>query len=170
MGLVVHLLKLVLIIPQAPFETSNRFVALNIRSRPHKLYANMTLGTITRRSFKAPLAPLAPLAPNLVFIKTRKGFFSRVEMRSISHVYLESNQVFIKTQKQCFSVDITLLAVLDVLPSRIFFRCHRNHIINLEMVDVFYIDTQEVLLEGNYISVGKTYRKELVKSLNVLHT
>lgn len=109
------------------------------------------------------------LAPNLIFIRTQKGIYRKLELRDVIHVNYAGGIAYVKTHAYTYTLERSLKSVIEALPFPCFARCHRNHIVNLDYIEAFHVDTQELRVDKGYIPVGKAYRKELLQKLHVIN-
>ncbi len=108
-------------------------------------------------------------AQNDIFIK--KGN-SLVKLSYEDIVWIESmeNYVLVVTVKEKIVVHFTLKAILQKLPADVFLQTHRSHIVNLNKIDTIKRNSlimREGLLELE-VPVGKSYRDQLLSSLNLM--
>lgn len=82
-------------------------------------------------------------------------------------VYLESdrNYITLTTVKGKFSFIDALKNWIEKLPSNGFTQVHKSYIINQEFVDK--ISGNEVFVDGHKIPIGRTFKKELLTTLNI---
>jgi DNA-binding LytR/AlgR family response regulator len=108
-------------------------------------------------------------AQNDIFIK--KGN-SLVKLSYEDIVWIESmeNYVLVVTSKEKIVVHFTLKAILQKLPADVFLQTHRSHIVNLNKIDAIKRSSL-ILREGIMeleVPVGKSYRDQLLSSLNLM--
>lgn len=108
-------------------------------------------------------------AQNDIFIK--KGN-SLVKLSYEDIVWIESmeNYVLVVTSKEKIVVHFTLKAILQKLPADVFLQTHRSHIVNLNKIDAIKRSSL-ILREGVMeleVPVGKSYRDQLLSSLNLM--
>jgi two-component system, LytTR family, response regulator LytT len=105
-----------------------------------------------------------PLNGNYLFIKDGQ-LYNKVKIDDI--IYLQSKHVYIHihTLDKIFLVRSSLNDYLGHLDTGIFFRVHRSYVINLNHLQS--INAEYVIINGVTLPVGKTYRDQLLKKLNL---
>ena len=108
-------------------------------------------------------------AQNDIFIK--KGN-SLVKLSYEDIIWIESmeNYVLVVTVKEKLVVHFTLKAILQKLPADVFLQTHRSHIVNLNKIDAIKRNSL-IIREGTLeleVPVGKSYRDQLLSSLNLM--
>jgi len=106
---------------------------------------------------------------NDIFVK--KGH-SLVKLSYDEIVWIESleNYVLVITLKEKLAVHFTLKAILMKLPPDQFLQVHRSHIVNLHKIETIRRNSliiKEHSLEQE-VPVGKSYRDQLLASLNLM--
>ena len=108
-------------------------------------------------------------AQNDIFIKKGNNL---VKLSYEDIIWIESmeNYVLVATTKEKIVVHFTLKAILQKLPADIFLQVHRSHIVNLNKIDTIRRSSL-VIREANMeqdVPVGKSYRDQLLSSLNLM--
>ncbi len=94
----------------------------------------------------------------------------RIKLIDIVLVEALENYVVVHTDKEKFTIHFTMKAIGQQLPSSLFVRVHRSYIVNKTRINMI----RENLLEiGNYnempnIPIGKSFREQLLKEINVM--
>lgn len=106
---------------------------------------------------------------NDIFIKKGNNL---VKLSYEDIIWIESmeNYVLVATTKEKIVVHFTLKAILQKLPADIFLQVHRSHIVNLNKIDTIRRSSL-VIREGTMeqdVPVGKSYRDQLLSSLNLM--
>ena len=106
---------------------------------------------------------------NEIFIK--KGH-SLVKLSYDDIIWIESleNYVMVITNKEKLAVHFTLKAILMKLPPDHFLQVHRSHIVNINKIESIKRNSliiKEQLVEQE-VPVGKSYRDQLLASLNLM--
>ena len=99
------------------------------------------------------------------FVKTKTGLI-KLDMDDIVWVEAYDNYAFIHTSGEKHLVSSTLKKVEQKLPSSMFMRIHKSHVINLKKISAiteFYVSIGE-----QQLAIGKTYRKELMDKIKFL--
>jgi DNA-binding LytR/AlgR family response regulator len=106
---------------------------------------------------------------NDIFVK--KGH-SLVKLSYDEIIWIESleNYVLVITAKEKLAVHFTLKAILQKLPPDFFLQVHRSHIVNLNKIETIKRNSliiRELTMERE-VPVGKSYRDQLLSSLNLM--
>jgi DNA-binding LytR/AlgR family response regulator len=106
---------------------------------------------------------------NDIFVK--KGH-SLIKLSYDEIIWIESleNYVLVITLKEKLAVHFTLKAILQKLPPDQFLQVHRSHIININKIET--IKRNSLIIRENTmeqeVPVGKSYRDQLLSSLNLM--
>lgn len=65
-----------------------------------------------------------------------------------------------------YLLSMSLRALQDELPEQLFLRVHRSYLVNLRKIDE--IDSDEILLSGRSVTLGRSYRDELLRRLKTI--
>ncbi|NOX45694.1 MAG: response regulator transcription factor [Chlorobi bacterium] len=98
------------------------------------------------------------------FIK-KSHLFHKVKFQDI--FYLKAEHVYVEIHTSSGTKHLSrgsLTGFEEKLP-RNFFRVHRSFIINLDHLDA--INNMYVIIDGNEIPIGKNYRDDLMKQINI---
>jgi len=103
------------------------------------------------------------------FIKSSSKFL-RIKFTDILWVEALENYVKIHTLEDTYMVHLTMKAVEEKLPKKLFFRVHRSHIINLRKIEeiedsVIFIKAANETMQ---VPVARSYRSKLYERLNFL--
>lgn len=91
-----------------------------------------------------------------------------VQLNTEEILYIEAlgNYVNIHTEDKRYTVHITMKEVSTKLPANEFIRVHRSYIVRLDKIES--IEDNFITINGKSISIGRAYREELSKSLNMM--
>lgn len=99
-----------------------------------------------------------------IFIKEKDRFykvrFDEIAYIKSTHVYLEINTVGVKK----YVIRGAIKSLKEKLPEH-FFQTNRSHLINLDHLEA--IDTNVVIIRGQEVPIGRTFRSDLFSKLNV---
>lgn len=88
----------------------------------------------------------------------------RVNFEDIAFIQAQGDYLTIQMDDSKLMILHTLTDFLDLLPPQNFVRIHRSTILNLAKVD--YVDKDHCIILGQDLSIGKTYRNQLLKLLS----
>jgi len=99
---------------------------------------------------------------NYTFVKDG-NLRKRINFDDISYIQAQGDYLSIHLTDTRLMILHTLSDFLALLPSDNFIRIHRSTILNLAKVD--YVDKDHCVIQGVDLSIGKTFRVKLLKSL-----
>jgi len=102
---------------------------------------------------------------NHFFIKV-KNQLKKVLLDQILFVEAYDNYSFVHTAEQKYLIGSTLKAVEQKLAEHQFVRTHRSTIVNLKVIDG--IEEDVILIREHKLPIGKTYRDDFMKRINLL--
>ena len=90
----------------------------------------------------------------------------KISIADIDVIRSSGDYVIISCEKTDYKVHSTLNNILSKLSSNLFTRVHRSYIINVNKI--IDIEDNSLLISKTVIPIGRTYRDELMKRLNLL--
>ncbi len=129
------------------------------------LYSTIEIALYNFQDRKALLASKANVAfKDSVFVKNKHMFlkvkFDDILFIKTDHVYLELYTV--NNEKHVIRGGLTTFA--EKLPTN-FYRTHRSYMVNLNYLDA--INSVNVIINKVNVPIGKTYRADLMASINI---
>lgn len=105
---------------------------------------------------------------NCIFFK-KNSVLVKVPIESITHAESDGNycRIFSK-DKGSFFLRSSLSKMAEVLPSKLFIRIHRKHLINANYIESIELSSYEILLEGENMPIGRRYKDMLLAKLNTM--
>lgn len=100
-----------------------------------------------------------------IFVKNGQ-MYVKVGFQQMLWLEPEGNYTNIVTGGARYVVRSSLKDFLDKLPDSSFFRIHRSYVINLAHVQA--IDLHQVKIADQFLPLGKVYRDELIRRLNLM--
>lgn len=97
---------------------------------------------------------------DFIFVKADRRYF-KVYYSDILYVEGLKNYVVIHTEKKKIITKITLGTMLELLPTKIFFRINKSFIVNLSKIDSF--DNNDIFIGETEIGIGSAFRDEFYK-------
>ncbi len=113
----------------------------------------------------SPPVPIASLAPDHVFVKD-KGVMVRLKLDDVWWIEALGDYVQFVTEEKKYTVHSSMKNILSKLSPKQFLRVHRSYIINLDKIATMEDNT--LTISTKLIPIGKSYRKEVGRVLNVL--
>ncbi|WP_308990675.1 response regulator transcription factor [Mariniflexile litorale] len=102
-----------------------------------------------------------------LFIKKGKSL-KKVLISDIIYIEVEEKYCNIITEKEKFVILISLTKMLKLLDDSLFFRTHRNYIVNTEkIIEIIPIDNLIILSGNNKVTLSEHY-KDILKKLPTL--
>lgn len=108
---------------------------------------------------------------NYEFFIKKSANLIKLNTRDICYIEALENYVTIHTDTEKHTIHFTMKGIVDKLPQDLFKRVHRSYIVNIDRV----LGMEENLLiikvgnQKKYIPVGKMYKENLIKALNIIH-
>ena len=90
----------------------------------------------------------------------------KINIDHIDVITSSGDYVNISCEHETYNVHSTLSNILKKLPTNLFIRVHRSTIINIDKI--IDIEDNTLLIKKNVVPIGRTYRNELMKRLNLL--
>ncbi|CAL2095325.1 response regulator transcription factor [Tenacibaculum sp. 190524A02b] len=107
------------------------------------------------------------ISKEYLFVKKGKSL-KKVDIESIVYIEVEEKYCNIITEKEKFVVLISLKKILHILDKTLFYRTHRNFIINIDKVEEIVLSDNLIILSGNYkVTLSDKY-KGIVKQVRTL--
>lgn len=100
-----------------------------------------------------------------IFVKHASKML-RILLTEILYVEADRNYCQIYTKNQKYTLGISLGALEEKLPSGIFLRIHRSHVVNIAHIEE--VSEGHVFVNGKHLSLGYTFREELLRRLQTV--
>jgi DNA-binding LytR/AlgR family response regulator len=88
----------------------------------------------------------------------------KVELADITFVEAMGDYVKVRIKDDSLVVHQTMSRLMEQLPVQMFRRIHKSFIISINRME--FIEGNTVVVDGNRIPIGQTYRSELLSALN----
>lgn len=99
-----------------------------------------------------------------IFVRS-KGVIQKIEIAKIGFIEAKGDFVLIHTSTQRFIANSTLNDILHRLGNN-FVRSHKSYVVNINAIDK--IDGNRINIGTQKISIGRTYREELLSRLKMI--
>lgn len=100
-----------------------------------------------------------------IFVKVNSRLV-KISAEDILWIESMSDYVNILTPKGKFTVHSTMKGIIEKLPTDDFVRVHRSYIVKKDKISV--IEDNTLVIDKKLIPIGKSYKDELMKSLNLI--
>ncbi|PKH50595.1 DNA-binding response regulator [Tenacibaculum sp. Bg11-29] len=107
------------------------------------------------------------ISDEYLFIKKGKSL-KKVSISDIIYIEVEEKYCNIITEKEKFVILISLTKILKLLDNTIFYRTHRNFIVNIEKIIEIIPADNLILLQGNYKATLSEKYKSFLKNVRTL--
>ncbi len=107
------------------------------------------------------------ISDEYLFIKKGKSL-KKVSISDIIYIEVEEKYCNIITEKEKFVILISLTKILTLLDNSIFYRTHRNFIVNIEKIIEIIPADNLILLEGNHKATLSEKYKGFIKNVRTL--
>ncbi len=102
---------------------------------------------------------------NFLFIKV-KNQLKKLLLDDILSLEAFDNYVYVHTPEKKYLIGSNLKTIESKLPAEHFIRVHRSYMVNLRAVEG--IEEDVILIKEQHIPIGKTYRENFMKRINLL--
>lgn len=104
--------------------------------------------------------------PEFLFVRSNHKIV-KIQPKDIAYIEALSDYIVIHTEKESHTVHSTMKGINSKLEAfKNFVRVHRSYIINVEHIDA--VQDVQVIISGNPIPIGRSYRTEFMDRLDVL--
>lgn len=107
------------------------------------------------------------ISKDYLFIK-KKNSLKKVLISDILYIEVEERYCNIITGSEKFVVLISLIKIIELLDAKIFYRTHRNFIVNSEKIEEILVSDNLIILKGNHKIMLSDKYKDLIKRFQVL--
>lgn len=104
---------------------------------------------------------------NTLFIKVNQ-LLQKVNIIDITHVRSEGNYCLIFTPDKKYAIKMSMVRLYTNLEDKGFIQVHKSYLAQLNRIDNIDISSNEVLMDGLRIPLGRKYKQELLAHLNLL--
>jgi DNA-binding LytR/AlgR family response regulator len=107
--------------------------------------------------------------PDEIFIK-KGSTLVKLKLADILWVEALENYVIVNTFNDKFTIHFTMKAIEQKLPPSVFTRIHRSFIINVKKISVIQDHSVDIAVENGIksIPIGKSYKEQLMKDINLI--
>ena len=104
-----------------------------------------------------------------IFIKKGSALV-KLKLNDIVFVEALENYVVVNSNTEKYTIHFTMKAIEQQLPSMLFIRVHRSYIVNKSRINMIRDNFLEIsdLNDNSSIPIGKSYRDNLLKEINVM--
>jgi len=104
-----------------------------------------------------------------IFIK-KSSSLVRIKFDEILWIEALENYVILNTSSEKLTIHFTMKAIEKKLPSKKFIRIHRSFIVNASKISVIQDNAVGIKLKGEVttIPIGKSYKEQLMKDINLM--
>lgn len=104
-----------------------------------------------------------------IFIKKGSSLV-RIKFDEILWIEALENYVILNTSSEKLTIHFTMKAIEKKLPSKKFTRIHRSYIVNTNKISVIKDNSVEIKLQNETITIpiGKSYKEQLMKDINLM--
>lgn len=101
------------------------------------------------------------------FVKKGKKMV-RLGINDVNYIEVESKYCTLFSENEKYLVRMSLIDLLNFLPSSNFQRVNRNYVVNLNKIKEFDLEDMNVLIGKSLLPISPKYKKELIKKLGCL--
>jgi len=135
--------------------------------KPETLYSTIEITLHNAAQRKDPTPPLKEglTIEDSIFVKTRNRL-EKILLKDILWVEASDIYALVCTGAGKYLLNTSLKAVEEKFPASGFIRVHRSYIVNLHKIDA--IEEDDLIVAGQRIPIGKTYKEKLMGKLSFL--
>lgn len=100
-----------------------------------------------------------------IFVKSKKRL-EKIKIADILWIEAEDIYAIIVTKNGKYILSQPLKSIEERLPAEHFMRVHRSYIVQLDKIQA--IEENDLIIEGKYIAIGKTFKEKLMSRLAFL--
>ena len=100
-----------------------------------------------------------------IFVKVEERFI-KLDVKTILWVEALGNYVVIQTLKDRYVIHTTMKGMEEKLPREAFIRVHRSFLVRIDRIEE--MDEHVVVVQKKVIPVGRSYKKNLILTLNIV--
>lgn len=107
------------------------------------------------------------ISKDYLFVK-KKNALKKVLITDILYIEVEERYCNIVTESEKFVILISLTKIMELLDDTIFYRTHRNFIVNSQKIEEILVSENLIILKGNHKIILSDKYKDLIKRFHVL--
>lgn len=107
------------------------------------------------------------ISKDYLFVK-KKNALKKVLITDILYIEVEERYCNIVTEGEKFVILISLTKIMVLLDDTIFYRTHRNFIVNSQKIEEILVSENLIILKGNHKIILSDKYKDLIKRFHVL--
>ena len=92
----------------------------------------------------------------------------RIKILDIHWIHSDGNYCTIVTADKKYAVKISLTKIKQRLPEDYFVQIHRSYVVQTGLIRNIDLTSLEVFIEDQGIPLGRTFKEDLINSLNLL--
>ena len=136
-------------------------------------------GATLQRSIDTALRQLTPTDTNIetggsgallrdrIYVK-KNNRLERILISDILWVRADGNYCFVQVGEKRFVIKISLRKLLAVLPDHLFTQIQKSFAVHLARVEAIDLNTNNVIIEGHSLPMGRSYRDEIISRINLI--
>lgn len=107
------------------------------------------------------------ISKEYLFVK-KKNSLKKVLIADVLYIEVEERYCNIVTENEKFVILISLTKIIELLDDTIFYRTHRNFIVNSQKIEEILVSENLIILKGNHKIMLSDKYKDLIKRFHVL--
>jgi DNA-binding LytR/AlgR family response regulator len=109
----------------------------------------------------------ATAVDEVIFVRSN-NLLSKVLVSDILYVSTEGNYSIIHAQDKRHVVKVSLTNMKDLFDANLFFQVHRSYLVQIDKIDTVNLGTNELMVAGQTVPIGRKYKDELLNALVIL--
>lgn len=107
------------------------------------------------------------ISKDYLFIK-KKDALKKVSLTDIIYIEVDDRYCHVVTDKEKFTIQISLTKIMELLPADTFSQTHRNYIVNLSRIVEIIPAENQILLSGNHQAAYSDKYKRFINNYRIL--
>lgn len=103
---------------------------------------------------------------NILFFKIGDSY-KAINVKEVKFFFTEKRMTYARVEERNYPTSARLRDLEKTFYPK-FIRCHKKFLVNIDAIDSIILKKNEIIIGKETISIGSTYRKVLVKRLNLL--
>ena len=92
----------------------------------------------------------------------------RLRLSDIIWIRSEGNYCTFVTKDKKYAIKISLIRVLDVLPSDAFIQIHRSCAVRIDQITAIDVHTNQVFIDTASLPIGRKFKEALISRINLI--
>jgi DNA-binding LytR/AlgR family response regulator len=115
----------------------------------------------------SPVLDEAQIIDDVIFVRSN-NLLSKILVADILYISTEGNYSIMHAQDKRHVVKVSLTNMKDIFGAKSFFQVHRSYLVNLDKIDTVNLGSNELMVAGQVVPIGRKDKDELLNALVIL--